>query len=67
VPEPSAAYGPPGSDGEVNVSVVVAPILPGFRLQSLGTPGEAAQRFLDTIVAPEGSNRQAALLSASER
>eukprot|EP00884_Botryococcus_braunii_P011734 jgi/Botrbrau1/20561/Bobra.145_2s0108.1 len=65
--DPTAAYGPPGGSGEVNVSVVVAPILPGFKLESLGSPGEAAQRFLDTIVAPEGSGRQARLLSATER
>jgi hypothetical protein len=65
--EPTAAYGPAGSTGELNISVVVAPILPGFRLESLGNPSEAAQRFLDTIVAPEGSNREAVLISADER
>lgn len=65
--DPTAAFGPPGGTGEVNVSVVVAYIASGFRLESLGTPQEAAERFLNTIVAPEGSGRQAALISARER
>lgn len=29
--EPIVAYGPPGSTGELNVSVVVAPVPPNFR------------------------------------
>ena len=29
--EPLVAYGPPGSEGELNVSVVVAPLAAGFR------------------------------------
>jgi hypothetical protein len=66
VAEPVVAYGPPGSSGEVNVSVVVAPIEPGFELASLGAPAAAARAFLWQI-APDGSGRTATLLSASER
>ena len=64
VAEPSAAYGPPGSTGEENLSVIVAPIRDGFTLQRMGTPAEAAARFLAATVAPEGSDRQAQLLGA---
>lgn len=66
-PEPAAAYGPAGSSGEENISVVVAPIRDGFTLQRMGSPEEAAQRFLDTTVAPEGSGRTARLLGAGSR
>jgi len=31
VAEPTAAFGPPGSTGEENISVIAAPIAPGFR------------------------------------
>jgi hypothetical protein len=36
------------------VSVIAAPILPGFALESLGDPRDAAGRFLATL-APPGS------------
>ncbi len=55
------------SAGEENVSVIVAPIGQSFRLQDLGDASSAAQRFLSTTVAPEGSDKQARLLRASER
>jgi len=67
VPEPSAAFGPPGSTGEENISVIVAPIRDGFKLENMGSPTEAAQRFLDTTVAPPGSDRTAVLLSARSK
>lgn len=66
-PEPAAAYGPPGGSGEENISVVVAPIREGFTLQKMGAPQEAAQTFLQTTVAPEGSGKTATLLSAGAR
>lgn len=52
--------------GEENVSVIVAPILPGFELASLGDPQSAARQFLATL-APEGSGLIATLISASAR
>eukprot|EP00879_Flechtneria_rotunda_P006547 GHRR01006880.1.p1 GENE.GHRR01006880.1~~GHRR01006880.1.p1 ORF type:complete len:308 (+),score=105.40 GHRR01006880.1:460-1383(+) len=67
VVEPSAAFGPAGSSGEENISVIVAPIFEGFKLQGLGTPSSAAQQFLDTIAAPAGSDKTAILLSAQQR
>ncbi|GLI62450.1 hypothetical protein VaNZ11_005080 [Volvox africanus] len=66
VAEPVAAFGPPGTTGEENVSIIVAPIAPGFTLQSLGDPQSAGKRFLATL-APEGSGLQAQLLGASGR
>ena len=47
--------------------MIVAPIGESFRLQNLGDARGAAQRFLSTTVAPEGSDKQARLLMASER
>ncbi len=53
--------------GEENLSVVVAPIAGGFKLKNLGGPRQAAERFLSTTVAPEGSGRTADLIDAYER
>ncbi|EFJ42626.1 hypothetical protein VOLCADRAFT_97286 [Volvox carteri f. nagariensis] len=66
VAEPVVAFGPPGTTGEENVSVIVAPIAPGFTLGSLGDPRVAGERFLATL-APEGSGLQATLLDATAR
>jgi hypothetical protein len=66
-PEPAAAYGPAGSTGEDNVSVIVAPIRDGFRLESMGAPEAAARAFLENTVAPPGSGKAAALLAARAR
>ncbi|KAK9836401.1 hypothetical protein WJX84_007515 [Apatococcus fuscideae] len=67
VAEPTAAFGPAGSTGEENVSVVVAPIMPGFSLQSLGSAEEAAARFLSTVIAPPGSKLQTTLIISTSR
>jgi len=65
--EPVAAYGPPGSTGELNVSVIAAPIEPGFTLQKLGTPGQAGQLILDSFIAPSSQqDKTAELISARE-
>lgn len=53
--------------GEENLSVIVAPIGQSFRLQDLGDARGAAQRFLSTTIAPEGSDKEALLLGASDR
>lgn len=53
--------------GEENVSVVVAPIFQGFKLENLGTPAAAAQYFLDNIVAPPGSDKTATAIAAQQR
>ena len=62
----AAAYGPRGTTGETNASVVKSPIDAGFDVRNLGTPEEAAKRFLSTV-APPGSGRIAYLASASSR
>lgn len=67
VAEPQIAYGPPGSTGEENVSIIAAPIAAGFKLEELGSAEQAAERFLSTTVAPPGSGREATLLSATSR
>eukprot|EP00850_Spirogloea_muscicola_P017838 SM000157S02068 [mRNA] locus=s157:135564:136941:+ [translate_table: standard] len=54
--EPVVAFGPPGSAGELNVSVVVAPVAPGFH-----------GRILNNVIAPKGSNKEAVLVQASRR
>lgn len=46
--------------------MVVAPIREGFSLVKMGTPEEAARRFLSSI-APEGSDKTATLLAAYAR
>lgn len=53
--------------GEENISIIVAPIFEGFQLSSLGSPQQAAQQFLDTIAAPAGSDKTAALVAAEQR
>ena len=67
VAEPETAFGPPGSSGEENISVVVAPIQAGFKLESLGTAEQAGRRFLETTLASINANREANLVSAQSR
>jgi hypothetical protein len=52
--------------GEENLSVIVAPIMPGFSLESMGSPDRVASQFLGQIAA-EGSGRAAVLLASSSR
>jgi len=66
VAEPVSAYGPPAGSGEENVSVIVAPILPGFSLAQMGDAAGAGQSLLDTTIAPPGSEKKATLLNARE-
>lgn len=66
VAEPTAAFGPAGSTGEENLSVVVAPITPGFELQSLGSAEQAAARFLSTVIS-RNSQLETNLIHASSR
>ena len=52
--------------GEENISIIVAPIFPGFKLSSLGEPQEQAKWFLSNI-AYEGSGKKATLVNARSR
>jgi hypothetical protein len=48
-----AAFGPPRGDASENVSVVRSQLGGALALKNLGTPEDAAQRLLDTAIAPE--------------
>lgn len=68
--EPDSAYGPPGSTGEENISVIVADANAygvRFSLSSLGTPQEVADKLLAGVIARPGSGKTATLLSVRER
>jgi hypothetical protein len=68
--EPDSAYGPPGSSGEENISVIVADANAygvRFTLASMGAPEDVATRLLANVIARPGSGKTATLLSAQER
>ena len=46
VVEPAVAFGPPGTAGEENLSIITAPA--GKQLAELGSVGEVAERFLSS-------------------
>ncbi|MCO5599272.1 hypothetical protein L7F22_053373 [Adiantum nelumboides] len=48
--EPVVAFGPPGSSGELNVSVIVAPVPQDFRLDKLGDPKAAGEVILKSFI-----------------
>uniref|UniRef100_A0A0F7H1J3 Photosystem II reaction center PsbP family protein n=1 Tax=Pelargonium myrrhifolium TaxID=253081 RepID=A0A0F7H1J3_9ROSI len=55
VNEPVVAFGPPGSTGELNVSVIVSPISLDFSIEALGGPKEVGEALVRTIA---GSRRR---------
>lgn len=64
---PDSAFGPMGSDGRVNLSVIKSNIMPGFSLRgTLGAPEKAASILLSTVIAPPGSGKETNLISATE-
>ena len=50
VVEPASAFGPPGTAGEENLSVVASEAASSFTLAQLGSAEECALRFLDALV-----------------
>lgn len=67
VVEPAVAFGPPGTAGEENLSIITAPA--GKQLAELGSVGEVAERFLSSLEArgsATGNQLSCALLSAQE-
>lgn len=69
VGEPVVAFGPPGTSGEENLSVVVQEANAfgvTFRLKSLGSPEEVAVRLFEGALARPGSGKEATLLGAEE-
>uniref|UniRef100_A0A0F7GZV4 Photosystem II reaction center PsbP family protein n=1 Tax=Erodium gruinum TaxID=337380 RepID=A0A0F7GZV4_9ROSI len=49
VNEPVVAFGPPGSSGELNVSVIVSPISRDFSIEVFGGPREVGEALVRTI------------------
>jgi len=67
-PQLDAAFGPPGGDRTKNVSVLRAALGKGKDVMAiLGQPDRAAQRLLDSSIAPPGSGKEATLDAAQLR
>ncbi|CAH8259436.1 unnamed protein product [Arabidopsis lyrata] len=49
VNEPVVAFGPPGSTGELNVSVIVSPVSPSFSIEAFGGPKEVGEAIVKTV------------------
>jgi hypothetical protein len=64
-PLPSAAFGPPGTQGETNVSVIVSPGSP-LGNQTFDDPLASGQSLLSRIV-PQSSGLSAHLIRAEQR
>uniref|UniRef100_A0A0F7H042 Photosystem II reaction center PsbP family protein n=1 Tax=Monsonia emarginata TaxID=28966 RepID=A0A0F7H042_9ROSI len=54
VNEPVVAFGPPGSTGELNVSVIVSPISPQFSMEALGGGQEVGEAVVGTVASRRG-------------
>ncbi|XP_027114654.1 psbP domain-containing protein 7, chloroplastic-like isoform X1 [Coffea arabica] len=49
VNEPIVAFGPPGSTGELNVSVIVSTVPSNFSIEAFGSPKEVGEELIKTI------------------
>ncbi|PRQ42226.1 putative PsbP family protein [Rosa chinensis] len=49
VSEPVVAFGPPGTSGELNVSVIVSPVSLDFKIEAFGGPKEVGEAVVRTI------------------
>ncbi|KAI5398547.1 psbP domain-containing protein 7, chloroplastic isoform X1 [Lathyrus oleraceus] len=49
VTEPVVAFGPPGSNGELNLSVIVSPVSQDFSIEAFGSPQEVGEAVIRTI------------------
>ncbi|XP_010259674.1 PREDICTED: psbP domain-containing protein 7, chloroplastic [Nelumbo nucifera] len=56
--EPVVAFGPPGSNGELNVSVIVSPVPLDFSIEAFGGTKEVGEAVIRTIAAGAGSGRR---------
>ncbi|KAF5945973.1 hypothetical protein HYC85_016201 [Camellia sinensis] len=61
VNEPVVAFGPPGSSGELNVSVIVSPVPLDFSIETFGGAKEVGEAVIRAIT---GSSRQADVKAA---
>uniref|UniRef100_A0A0F7H180 Photosystem II reaction center PsbP family protein n=1 Tax=Geranium phaeum TaxID=379952 RepID=A0A0F7H180_9ROSI len=64
VNDPVVAFGPPGSTGELNVSVIVSPISPDFSIETFGGAEEVGEALVRTI-AGSRPNVKGTLIEAS--
>ncbi|KAJ0979851.1 hypothetical protein J5N97_015325 [Dioscorea zingiberensis] len=68
VSEPVVAFGPPGSTGELNVSVIVSPVSQDFSVESFGGPQEVGEAVVRRIAGSRrGQDVQATLVGAKLR
>ncbi|XP_039129707.1 psbP domain-containing protein 7, chloroplastic [Dioscorea cayenensis subsp. rotundata] len=68
VNEPVVAFGPPGSTGELNVSVIVSPVPQDFSIESFGGPQEVGEAVLRRIAGSRrGQDVKATLVGAKLR
>lgn len=67
VREPIVAFGPPGSNGELNVSVIVAPVPTNFLIEKFGEPKQAGEAILSNFIVSRNQNIAAILLDAKKR
>ncbi|CAN1355865.1 PsbP domain-containing protein 7, chloroplastic, partial [Linum perenne] len=69
--DPAVAFGPPGSTGELNVSVIVSPVSPDFSIEAFGGAEEVGQAIVRTIAGRrpgvKGTLMQSRLRLDSER
>ncbi|PKA50998.1 PsbP-like protein 1, chloroplastic [Apostasia shenzhenica] len=66
--EPAVAFGPPGSSGELNVSVIVSQVPRDFSIEAFGSPKEVGESVLRKIASlRRGSEVKASLIDATLR
>lgn len=68
ISEPVVAFGPPGSTGELNVSVIVSPVPQDFSIEAFGGPEEVGEAVIRSIT--ESTQRpdvKGSLIKASVR
>lgn len=66
--EPVVAFGPPGSNGELNVSVIVSPVPRDFSIEAFGSPKEVGETVLRRIAGTRrGTDIMATLIDATQR
>ncbi|XP_078158414.1 photosystem II reaction center PsbP family protein [Carex rostrata] len=66
--EPVAAFGPPGSNGELNVSVIVSTVPLDFKIEAFGGPKEVGEVVLGRIAkSRKGTDIKATLVDATLR
>ncbi|XVF57490.1 hypothetical protein PTKIN_Ptkin06aG0209400 [Pterospermum kingtungense] len=66
VNEPIVAYGPPGSSGELNVSVIVSPVPLDFSIETFGGPKEVGEAVVRTITG-QGQDVKGTLIESAVR